>query len=50
MPDATLEQPAAVLVAVQLPGVTDEELASELAELRRLAERAGLLERQTGQS
>lgn len=41
MPDPTIEQPAAVLVAVHLPGVTDEELASELAELRRLVKTLG---------
>src|SRR5262245_14900083 len=32
----------AVLVAVQLPGVTDVELADSLAELRRLAQTLGL--------
>ena len=39
----SLEQPArAVLVGVQLPGVTDEEHASSLAELGRLAKTLGL--------
>src|SRR6266545_3814339 len=36
------ERPAAVVVAVQLPGVTDGELASSLAELERLAKTLGL--------
>lgn len=36
------DRPAAVLVAVQLPGVTDEELAADLAELARLAHTFGL--------
>ena len=39
----SLEQPSkAVLVGVQLPGVTDEEHASSLAELARLAKTLGL--------
>lgn len=36
------ERPAAVVVAVQLPGVTDAELASSIAELERLAKTLGL--------
>src|SRR5215212_6078081 len=36
------ERPAAVVVAVQLPGVTDGELASSMAELERLAKTLGL--------
>ena len=36
------ERPAAVVVAVQLPGVTDGELASSVAELERLAKTLGL--------
>jgi len=36
------ERPKAVVVAVQLPGVTDGELASSLAELERLAKTLGL--------
>ncbi|HSN30773.1 MAG TPA: GTPase HflX [Kofleriaceae bacterium] len=36
------ERPAAVVVAVQLPGVTDEDLASSIAELERLAKTLGL--------
>src|SRR5512140_2072931 len=36
------ERPAAVVVAVQLPGVTDGELASSIAELERLAKTLGL--------
>ncbi len=35
-------RPTAVVVAVQLPGVTDAELASSIAELRRLAITLGL--------
>src|SRR5262245_16889357 len=35
-------RPKAVMVAVQLPGVSDPELASSLAELRRLAQTLGL--------
>jgi GTP-binding protein HflX len=37
------ERPAAVVVAVQLPGVTDAELASSMAELERLAKTLGLV-------
>jgi GTP-binding protein HflX len=36
------ERPLAVVVAVQLPGVTDGELASSIAELERLAKTLGL--------
>jgi GTP-binding protein HflX len=36
------ERPTAVVVAVQLPGVTDEDLASSIAELERLAKTLGL--------
>src|SRR5215207_3463647 len=36
------ERPPAVVVAVQLPGVTDGELASSMAELERLAKTLGL--------
>ena len=36
------ERPPAVVAAVQLPGVTDEELASSLEELERLARTLGL--------
>ncbi len=36
------ERPAAVVVAVQLPGVTDEDLASSIAELERLAKTLGV--------
>jgi GTPase len=36
------ERPRAVAVAVQLPGVSDDELASSLAELTRLATTLGL--------
>jgi len=36
------ERPSAVVVAVQLPGVSDGELASSLAELERLATTLGL--------
>src|SRR5687767_3376926 len=36
------ERPPAVVVAVQLPGVTDGELASSIAELERLAKTLGL--------
>ncbi|HEY0254909.1 MAG TPA: GTPase HflX [Kofleriaceae bacterium] len=35
-------RPAAVVVAVQLPGVTDEELESSITELERLAKTLGL--------
>ncbi len=41
MSDPKSERPAAVLVAIQLPGVTDTELAAELAELRRLVHTLG---------
>src|SRR5262245_13774629 len=36
------ERPPAIVVAVQLPGVTDEELASSITELERLAKTLGL--------
>jgi GTP-binding protein HflX len=36
------ERPPSVVVAVQLPGVTDEDLASSIAELERLAKTLGL--------
>jgi GTP-binding protein HflX len=36
------ERPPAVVVAVQLPGVTDDDLASSIAELERLAKTLGL--------
>jgi len=36
------ERPTAVVVAVQLPGVTDEDLGSSIAELERLAKTLGL--------
>jgi len=36
------EQPAAVLTAVQLPGVSDDDHAASLTELRRLAQTLGL--------
>ena len=36
------ERPPAIVVAVQLPGVTDDDLASSLAELERLASTLGL--------
>jgi GTP-binding protein HflX len=36
------ERPTAVVVAVQLPGVSDDELASSIAELERLARTLGL--------
>src|SRR3954464_14410244 len=39
---AGAERPPAVVVAVQLPGVTDDELASSIAELERLAKTLGL--------
>ncbi|HEY3452878.1 MAG TPA: GTPase HflX [Myxococcales bacterium] len=42
MTDTTLPPPAAVLVAVQLPGVGDAELASGLDELARLVKTLGL--------
>jgi len=41
MTDPTPNRPAAVLLAVQLPGVTDADLAAELAELRRLVHTLG---------
>jgi GTP-binding protein HflX len=41
MTSASPEPPAAVLVAVQLPGVGDAEHASDLAELRRLVHTLG---------
>ncbi|HEU0036308.1 MAG TPA: GTPase HflX [Kofleriaceae bacterium] len=37
------ERPNAVVVAVQLPGVTDDELVSSIAELERLAKTLGLI-------
>jgi GTP-binding protein HflX len=36
------ERPSAVVVAVQLPGVTDDDLSSSIAELERLAKTLGL--------
>jgi GTP-binding protein HflX len=39
---ATDQRPTAVVVAVQLPGTTDEELDSSMAELERLARTLGL--------
>ncbi|MBA3455072.1 MAG: hypothetical protein H0T42_18425, partial [Deltaproteobacteria bacterium] len=36
------ERPTAVVVAVQMPGVTDEELDSSMSELERLATTMGL--------
>src|SRR6188474_3032827 len=36
------DRPPAVVVAVQLPGVTDGELQSSIAELERLAKTLGL--------
>src|SRR5512138_79531 len=36
------DRPPAVVVAVQLPGITDGELESSLAELERLARTLGL--------
>jgi len=38
----TADRPPAVVVAVQLPGVSDDELESSLAELERLARTLGL--------
>jgi GTP-binding protein HflX len=38
----TGERPAAVVVAVQLPGVTEADLSSSIAELERLAKTLGL--------
>src|SRR5688500_16582593 len=40
--DAKAERPPAVIVGVQLPGVTDAEHASSLEELARLGETLGL--------
>jgi len=42
MPDPTTDLPSAVLIAVQLPGVSDAELKSELEELARLVKTLGL--------
>ena len=42
LPQLGDQRPTAVVVAVQLPGVTDEELDSSLAELERLAKTLGL--------
>lgn len=42
MTDPTQERPPAVLVAVRLPGVTDEQHAADLAELSRLVTTLGL--------
>src|SRR5687767_5291216 len=42
MSTTTTERPAAVLVAVQLPHVTDEEHEADLAELGRLSDTLGL--------
>jgi GTP-binding protein HflX len=42
MPDPTTDLPSAVLIAVQLPGVSDAELKSELEELVRLVKTLGL--------
>lgn len=42
MPHPTQTRPAAVLVAVQLPGVSDAQLQSDVAELRRLVSTLGL--------
>jgi GTPase len=42
MPNVSQDQPRAVLVGVQLPGVSDDEHASSLAELGRLAKTLGL--------
>src|SRR5262245_15819415 len=41
-PTASEQRPPAVVVAVQLPGVTDGELASSIEELERLARTLGL--------
>jgi GTPase len=41
-PTASEKRPPAVVVAVQLPGVTDGELASSIEELERLARTLGL--------
>jgi GTP-binding protein HflX len=42
IPNTGDERPPAVVVAVQLPGITDDELESSLAELERLATTLGL--------
>ena len=42
MPNVSQDQPRAVLVGVQLPGVSDDDHASSLAELGRLAKTLGL--------
>jgi GTP-binding protein HflX len=42
LPTASGERLRAIVVAVQLPGVTDDELASSLVELERLASTLGL--------
>jgi GTP-binding protein HflX len=42
IPDTGDARPTAVVVAVQLPGITDDELESSLAELERLATTLGL--------
>ncbi|HSS02138.1 MAG TPA: hypothetical protein VLM79_33995, partial [Kofleriaceae bacterium] len=39
---ATDPRPTAVVVAVQLPGTTDDELGSSMSELERLARTLGL--------
>jgi len=41
-PTASEQRPTAVVIAVQLPGVTDGELASSVEELERLARTLGL--------
>jgi GTP-binding protein HflX len=41
MPPTSSDRPAAVLVAVQLPGVSDQDHAADLAELRRLVHTLG---------
>src|SRR5262245_43193960 len=41
-PTASEQRPPAVVIAVQLPGVTDGELASSVEELERLARTLGL--------
>jgi len=40
---SSAERPTAVVVAVQLPDVSDGELASSIAELERLAKTLGLV-------
>ncbi|MBI5549777.1 MAG: GTPase HflX [Deltaproteobacteria bacterium] len=42
MPEPTIDPPAAVRIAVQLPGVSTADLASELDELARLVKTLGL--------